>query len=76
MPGCDAALGLENHHWDVPYAQCRTSTLAGLARVCSWHHGLLTYEGYVLTGGAGAWQWRAPPGGCSFETGAPLLDTG
>ncbi len=76
VPGCDTALGLENHHWDVPYAQCGTSTLAGLARVCSWHHGLLTYEGYVLTSGAGAWQWRAPPGGCSFETGAPLLDTG
>jgi len=76
VPGCDVAHGLQNHHWDVPYVQVPTSTLVGLARVCSWHHGLLTYEGYVLAGGAGSWQWRAPPGGSRFETGAPLLDTG
>ena len=76
VPGCDVAHGLDNHHWDVPYVEVPTSTLAGLARVCSWHHGLLTYEGYVLAGEAGSWEWRAPPGGSRFETGAPLLDTG
>jgi hypothetical protein len=71
VPGCDTANGLENHHWDVPYAECGTSTLAGLARVCAWHHDLLTYDGYVLTGGAGCWEMRAPPGGrfLDFDTG-------
>lgn len=76
VPGCDVAHGLENHHWDVPYAACKTSTLAGLGRVCAWHHGLLSYEGYVLARVGGTWEWRAPPGGSRFETGGPLLDTG
>jgi hypothetical protein len=71
VPGCDTANGLENHHWDVPFAECGTSTLAGLARVCAWHHDLLTYDGYVLTGSAGSWEMRAPPGGrfLDFDTG-------
>jgi hypothetical protein len=71
VPGCDTANGLENHHWDVPYAECGTSTLSGMARVCAWHHDLVTYDGYVLTGGAGSWEMRAPPGGRSldFDTG-------
>ena len=70
-PGCDVALGLENHHWDVPYAECGTSTLAGLARLCQWHHELVTYDGYELTGGAGSWEMRAPPAGqfLDFDTG-------
>ncbi len=68
IPGCDRAQGLENHHWDVPYARCGTSTLAGLARVCSWHHDLLTYEGYDLGGGPGRWELRAPPD-AAFSTG-------
>ncbi len=76
VPGCDTGLGLENHHWDVDYAQCKTTSLKGLARVCSWHHGLITYEGWILDGGAGSWRWREPPGGCSFETGPPFRDTG
>jgi hypothetical protein len=71
VPGCDIAQGLENHHWDVPYAECGTSTLAGLARVCHWHHDLITYDGYELTGGAGSWEMRAPPIGslATFDTG-------
>ena len=76
VPGCDTAKGLENHHWDVPYAECGTSTLENLARVCSWHHDVITYDGYVLSGGPGSWEMRAPPGGCRFETGSPLHDTG
>ncbi len=75
VPGCSTALGLENHHWAVPYPECRTSNLENLARVCSWHHGLISYEGYVLTGGPGAWEMRAPPGGSSFETG-PRFEPG
>jgi hypothetical protein len=76
VPKCDVAHGLENHHWDVDYVVCKTSSLAGLARVCSWHHGLITYEGYELTGEVGSWEWREPPGGSRFETGTPLPDTG
>jgi len=76
VPDCEVGAGLENHHWDVPYAECKTSTLAGVARLCSWHHGFATYEGWVLRGGPGAWQWREPHGGCSFETGPPVRDTG
>lgn len=38
-------------------------------------HGNDRRAGYVLTGGPGAWEMRAPPGGCSFETGPPF-DTG
>ena len=63
VPGCDVAQGLENHHWDVDYVVCRTTSLAGLARVCHWHHGLLTYGGYVPRRGTGAWVMRGPPGG-------------
>ncbi len=71
VPGCDVAQGLENHHWDVPFAECGTSNLAGLARVCRWHHDLITYDGYELTGGAGSWEMRAPPTGSlvAFDTG-------
>ncbi len=71
VPGCDIAHGLENHHWDLPYAECGSSTLAGLARVCQWHHDLVTYDGYELTGGAGSWEMRAPPGSgfLDFDTG-------
>jgi len=33
VPGCDVAVGLENHHWDVPCAECGTSSVENLARV-------------------------------------------
>jgi hypothetical protein len=69
VPGCDVAHGLENHHWDVPYAQCGTSTLAGLARVCAWHHDLITYDGHELVGGPGRWELRAPPDTKFEDTG-------
>jgi hypothetical protein len=83
VPGCDVAHGLENHHWDVDYAVCKHTSLAGLARVCHWHHGLLTYGGYVLRGKPGSWDMRGPPGGDRFETAQQFetaqpfeLDTG
>jgi hypothetical protein len=76
VPGCDVAMGLENHHWDVDYVVCRTTSLTGLARVCHWHHGLLSYGGYTLEGEPGSWVMRGPPGGDSFETGSPFLDSG
>ncbi len=72
VPECDVAQGLQNHHWVVDYVACKTTSLDNVARVCSWHHDLISYEGYVLAGGPGAWEMRAPPDGCSFETGTPL----
>ena len=75
VPECDVAQGLENHHWDVDYVVCKTTSLDNVARVCGWHHDLISYEGYVLTGGPGAWEMRAPPGGGSFETG-PRFEPG
>jgi Domain of unknown function (DUF222) len=75
VPGCSVAHGLQNHHWEVDYIDCKTTSLAGLARVCAWHHSLISYEKWELTGKPGAWEWRPPPGGCSFETGPPQLDT-
>jgi hypothetical protein len=68
VPRCDVAQGLENHHWDVDYAVCKNTSLAGLARVCHWHHGLLTFGGYELDGAPGSWQMRAPPGGDRFDS--------
>jgi hypothetical protein len=76
VPTCEVGQGLENHHWDIPYADCKTTDLAGLARVCRWHHDLITYEQWELRFEDGAWRWREPPGGCSFETGPPVRDTG
>ena len=72
VPGCDVAQGLQNHHWVVDYNDCKTTSLDNLARVCHWHHDLISYEGYVLGGGPGAWELRAPPGGAGFETGTPF----
>lgn len=69
VPGCDVTHGLEKHHWDMDYRECKTTSLTGLARVCSWHHDLLTYDGYALRGGPGAWEFVAPEGGTEFDTG-------
>jgi hypothetical protein len=67
VPGCEVGNGLENHHWDVAYVDCKTTSLTGIARVCAWHHDLLTYDGYELTGGPGRWELRAPPD-AAFDT--------
>lgn len=53
---CDCAFGLEAHHWRQDFALCRTTRLDGLARLCQYHHDLVTYGGYKLTGGPGAWR--------------------
>ena len=75
VPSCEVGHGLQNHHWDIPYVDCKTTDLVGLARVCRWHHDLISYEKWELRPGPGGWEWREPPGGCRFETGPPP-DTG
>ena len=68
VPGCQVATGLENHHWETGYADCKTTSVTGLARVCSFHHDLITYDGYVLEGGPGKWLLRSPPDADPFDT--------
>lgn len=53
---CDCAFGLEAHHWREDYVKCMTTSLDGLARLCRYHHDLVTYGGYKLVGGPGAWR--------------------
>jgi hypothetical protein len=62
VSGCEVAHGLENHHWDVPFEKCRTSSMGDLARLCAWHHDLVTYGGHELVGGPGKWELQPPPG--------------
>jgi len=60
VPGCATAHGLETHHWLVPFAQDRSTTLAGICRICSFHHDLVTYAGWDLVGGPGHWRLLRP----------------
>ncbi|HLM97365.1 MAG TPA: DUF222 domain-containing protein [Acidimicrobiales bacterium] len=69
VPGCEVAHSLENHHWDVPYVECRTSNMGGLARICAWHHHVVTYGGHELVGGPGRWELQPPPGGALVDSG-------
>jgi hypothetical protein len=62
VPGCEVANGLESHHWTQNFADCGTTTLEGLARVCKRHHDKITYEGFALNGGPGRWRLVAPRG--------------
>jgi hypothetical protein len=60
VPGCAVSHGLENHHWSETFANCGTSSLEGLARICSYHHDLVTYRGHELIGGPGNWRFVGP----------------
>ncbi|HUC38079.1 MAG TPA: DUF222 domain-containing protein [Acidimicrobiales bacterium] len=60
VPGCDVSLGLENHHYVQDYVKCRTTSLDGLARICSRHHDHITYDGFELAGGPGSWRLVTP----------------
>ena len=68
VPGCSVATGLEAHHWEVDYADCRTTSLAALARICAFHHDLVTYGEYKLEGGPGKWGLRPPPDGDLWDS--------
>jgi len=68
VPGCEVANGLEMHHWRVDFAQCKTTSLEGLARVCKRHHDQITYDGCELTGGPGSWILNTPSSAAGFDT--------
>ena len=59
ITGCDVERRLERDH-RVPYAQCHTTSLDGLGRMCWWHH-LLKTKGWALVGGPGCYR-LTPPG--------------
>jgi uncharacterized protein DUF222 len=59
VPACDVRRGLEIDHI-VPFAGGGPTTLANLARLCSFHHYLKTYHGYRLAGSVGEWTWSGP----------------
>ncbi|HVA06895.1 MAG TPA: DUF222 domain-containing protein [Acidimicrobiales bacterium] len=61
VPACENSLSLEIDHWKIPFAQGGPSELWNLARLCSFHHRLKTYEGFELRGGPGKWEWVPPP---------------
>lgn len=74
-PGCPVSQGLENHHFVEDFAQCGTTSLDNLARVCARHHDMITYGGFVLEGGPGHWRFRGPPPDDAAR-GTPYADTG
>ena len=47
--------------------------LDDLALLCPFHHDLIPYRGWQLTGPPGHWTWRPPPGG---EPPGPFDDDG
>jgi hypothetical protein len=47
VPGCGASRYLEIDHL-VPFADGGPTTISNLARLCSFHHGQKTNDGYTL----------------------------
>ena len=76
ITGCDVDWRLERDH-RVPYAQCHTTSLDGLGRMCGWHH-LLKTKGWELVGGPGCYRLTPPGSGvadtASVETGVVTTD--
>ena len=68
VTGCDVDWRLERDH-RVPYAQCHTTSLDGLGRMCGWHH-LLKTKGWGLVGGPGC--YRLTPPGTTAAEGEPV----
>lgn len=60
VPGCRVELGLEIDHWQIPFAEGGPTALWNLCRLCKTHHRMKTYDGFVLSGGPGKWEWRPP----------------
>jgi hypothetical protein len=60
VPRCDATERLEVHH-RVPVIEGGPTSLANLARLCRWHHDMITYKGFSLSGAPGTWGWHPPP---------------
>ena len=69
IPGCEQTERLEAHH-TPEFEKSRHTTLDELARTCSGaggHHDQLSYQGALLTGEPGNWQYQPPPTGGPFD---------
>ena len=62
VPGCHSEHYLEAHHVKG-WSTTKVTTLDDLALLCSHHHDLTSYEGWILDGQPGEWTWTPPPGG-------------
>lgn len=60
VPGCDNSLYLQTHHRVAVHEHGRT-TMENLVRICTWHHDLISYEGWRIDGRPGSWSWHPPP---------------
>ncbi|MHB8439807.1 MAG: HNH endonuclease signature motif containing protein [Acidimicrobiales bacterium] len=58
VPGCGSTWNLEIDHWKVDYAECGSSELDNLCRLCRHHHRLKTHGDFTLMGGPGKWEFR------------------
>ena len=58
---CGSTTCLETHHYRVEYAKGGVTAYWNLATLCSRCHDLISNQGFVLAGGPGKWEWRAPP---------------
>jgi len=60
VPGCNVSIDLENDHYVIPFCEGGATELWNMARICRFHHKLKTYDGFVLRGGPGRWEWIGP----------------
>ncbi len=59
VPGCAVDTDLEIDHIR-PYAEVGRSELAGLCRLCRFHHYLKTHHGYRISRKGKRWLWEGP----------------
>lgn len=61
VPGCSGRHHLQIHHWRRDFAAGGPTEIDNLARLCLFHHALVTHCGWVLSGGPGSWSFAQPP---------------
>lgn len=70
IPGCEETEHLEIDH--IPeWNQTHHTTVTELARECSLHHDQRTYQGAILSGGPGNWEWQPPRTDGPFDDPPP-----
>lgn len=60
VPACERTDRLEGHHAPA-FEKTQHTTLDELANLCDGHHDEVTYQGAILSGEPGNWQWQPPP---------------
>jgi hypothetical protein len=83
VPDCDVTYPLQRDHWKTDFAKNGKTEIDNLLRVCPYHHGLKTNEGWRWEGGPGHWRFvnpkatsqKATPSGQSSGTDPPGPET-